>query len=384
MRRTPSHSPLPIPLSAVEGVVWPAPAGGMQAVTLAALQQLELSQYLPPEEMRARQYRQLGLLVAHAARTLPFYRERFRKCGFDVGMPITEASWAKLPILTREEAHTAGTDLHCRDLPKQHGETTTDYTSGSTGTRLTVLRSAIAIFYWNVFAIRETSWHGFDLSGKLGAIRIDWRRPSDSTGLYVKHHENWGPPRAGLYPTGPGVVIDVRQSTIAQQAAWLQQGAPTHLIGCGIGLQALARHCLAHDIRVKSIRSVYSQGEVLTDAARAACREAWGVEVVDDYSSVEAGYIAMQCPDHPHLHVQFESALVEILAEDGGPCRSGEIGRVVVTPLHNFAMPLIRYALGDLVEMGAPRAGNFDRRGLHARERVERHRRRGDREFWQR
>ena len=173
MRRTPSHSPLPIPLSAVEGVVWPAPAGGMQAVTLAALQQLELSQYLPPEEMRARQYRQLGLLVAHAARTLPFYRERFRKCGFDVGMPITEASWAKLPILTREEAHTAGTDLHCRDLPKQHGETTTDYTSGSTGTRLTVLRSAIAIFHWNVFAIRETSWHGFDLAGKLCSIRLD-------------------------------------------------------------------------------------------------------------------------------------------------------------------------------------------------------------------
>lgn len=354
MKRNRERTPLPIPLSAVEGAVWPAPAGGMQAVILAALQQLEHSQYLPPEELQARQFRQLGLLIAHAAKTLPFYRERFHTCGFDPAAPITEASWAKLPILTREEAQAAGTALHCRSLPKQHGETTTDHTSGSTGTPLSVLRSAIAIFYWNVFAIRETSWHGFDLSGKLAAIRLDWRRPVDSTGLYVKRHENWGPPLAALYPTGPGVVLDVRQSTIEQQAAWLQQEAPTHLVGFGVGLQALARHCLAHDIRVPSIRSVYSQGEALTDTARAACLEAWGVEVVDNYSAVEAGYIALQCPDHPHLHIQSESALVEILAQDGRPCLPGEVGQVVVTPLHNFAMPLIRYAIGDLAQMGAP------------------------------
>jgi phenylacetate-CoA ligase len=30
------------------------------------------------------------------------------------------------------------------------------------------------------------------------------------------------------------------------------------------------------------------------------------------------------------------------------------VGRVVVTPLHNFAMPLVRYALGDYAEAGPP------------------------------
>lgn len=352
MDRKHSAHPLPIPLSAVEGVVWPAPMGGMQAVALAALHQLEHSQYLPPEAQRARQFTQVRHLIAHAAKTMPFWRERFRKAEFDPAAPIDAASWARLPILTRQEVQAAGAALHCATLPAQHGAATTDTTSGSTGTPLTVKRSALAIFYWNVFALREAVWHDFDLGGKLVAIRPDWTRPADAKGLYVKRHANWGSPIATHYPTGPGVVLDVRHSTIADHATFILEEAPTHLIGYGSSLEALARHCLAHDIRVPSIRSVYSQGDVLTAEARASCRDAWNVEVVDNYSTVEVGHIATQCPEHPHLHVHAESAIVEILREDGMPCRPGDVGSVVVTPLHNFAMPLIRYAVGDLAEVG--------------------------------
>lgn len=43
-----------------------------------------------------------------------------------------------------------------------------------------------------------------------------------------------------------------------------------------------------------------------------------------------------------------------MLDEDGRPCRPGETGRVVLTTLHNFAMPLIRYEIGDYAEVGEP------------------------------
>ncbi len=49
-----------------------------------------------------------------------------------------------------------------------------------------------------------------------------------------------------------------------------------------------------------------------------------------------------------------EGMLVEVLDKQGRPCLPGSIGRVVVTPLHNFAMPLIRYAIGDYAEVGEP------------------------------
>src|SRR5262249_14466253 len=76
------------------------------------------------------------------------------------------------------------------------------------------------------------------------------------------------------------------------------------------------------------------------------------VEVVDSYSSEELGYIGLQCPGREHYHVQAENLLVEVLRGDGSPCVAGETGRMVVTTLHNFAMPFVRYANGDYAEVG--------------------------------
>jgi phenylacetate-CoA ligase len=93
----------------------------------------------------------------------------------------------------------------------------------------------------------------------------------------------------------------------------------------------------------------------VTAEVRAACREAWGAEVIAQYGAGELNWIALQCPDHEeHYHVQAESALVEVLDDREGSCEPGAVGRVVVTPLHNFAMPLLRYAVGDYAEVGAP------------------------------
>ena len=64
--------------------------------------------------------------------------------------------------------------------------------------------------------------------------------------------------------------------------------------------------------------------------------------------------MALQCPDFDHYHVQGEVARVEVLDESGRPCPAGAVGRVVVTPLHNLATPLIRYAIGDYAEVGPP------------------------------
>jgi phenylacetate-CoA ligase len=93
---------------------------------------------------------------------------------------------------------------------------------------------------------------------------------------------------------------------------------------------------------------------MLPDDLRALCRDAWNVKLCDAYSAEETGHIALQCPEHEHYHAQSESLIVEILREDGAPSAPGETGRVVVTTLHNFATPLIRYELGDYAVAGGP------------------------------
>ncbi len=119
-------------------------------------------------------------------------------------------------------------------------------------------------------------------------------------------------------------------------------------------MRALARHCQDNGIELPRLRQARTVSEVLTPETRLACRAAFGVAVVDAYSANEVGYIALQCPMHEHYHVQSEGVLIEILKDDGSPCAAGETGRVVATGLHNFAMPLIRYELGDWAEAGGP------------------------------
>ena len=117
-------------------------------------------------------------------------------------------------------------------------------------------------------------------------------------------------------------------------------------------LYLLAKYCLDNAILLENLSQASTLSEILRPEVRDACRTAWGVEVPDIYSGRDVGYIALQCPEHEHYHVQAEGIYMEILDENGKPCEPGELGRVVVTPLDNFAMPLIRYDIGDYAEVG--------------------------------
>ena len=77
-----------------------------------------------------------------------------------------------------------------------------------------------------------------------------------------------------------------------------------------------------------------------------------GLPIEDNYSSQEAGIIALQCPAGELYHTMAESLVVEVLDDRGRACGEGEIGRVVLTDLHNFASPLFRYDIGDYAEVG--------------------------------
>jgi len=129
---------------------------------------------------------------------------------------------------------------------------------------------------------------------------------------------------------------------------------PTYLVIYPSALDAVVHALAARGLRLPALRQVRTISEALAPATRAACAEVLGVPVVDTYSAEEVGYIALQCPDHPHYHVVAERLRVEILDDADRPCPIGATGRVVVTDLHNLATPVIRYDLGDLATVGAP------------------------------
>jgi phenylacetate-CoA ligase len=330
---------------------WPALPGHRGCAILAILHQLEQTQWWTEEQLLRRQFEQLDKLVSHAAATVPFYGERglgrFREGGADRRME----RWRKIPLLSRKEVQENQPQLTSRDVPKSHGEVTEMFTSGSTGRPLRSLRTQLFELLWAAFTVRDHLWHRRDLSAKLAVIRESGKGKAPYP--EGSRSETWGWSSGAVFRTGPCVSLNVMTST-QQQAEWLSKQDPDYLLTHPSVVDRLARYCLERDLPLPRLRQVMTISEILRPATREACLSAWNAPVKDAYTAREVGYVALQCPDHDAYHIQSESALVELVDDSGAPCKPGDIGRVVVTPLHNFAMPLIRYDMGDRAEAGAP------------------------------
>jgi phenylacetate-CoA ligase len=329
--------------SDVSGIEWPALPIGPNATLLAVMFQLEQSQWWPPEKLAAAQERQLLAVLRHAAKTVPFQARRLREAGVPLVPPFDYAAFRRLPLMTRREIQSEGKNLLSNAPPSGHGRIRKRASGGSTGEPVVVSDTDVGALFWNAFTLRDHLWHRRDLSGKMCAIRS---RAEDASSL------DWGGPAAAVYATGPSALLNIRADP-ERQLEWLREHDPDYLISHPTNVRALARAALRRGVRLTRLKEVRTMGEVLPSDLRALCREAWNVPLTDIYSSEEVGYIALQCPSHEHYHVQSENLLVEILDDAGKPCAAGATGRVVVTTLHNFATPLLRYALGDHAEAGA-------------------------------
>jgi phenylacetate-CoA ligase len=335
----------------VTGIAWPAVPGTAAAQLLALLQQFEHSQWWPRERIEAHQLRQLGRLVDHAFATVPHYRRSLAAAGFEPGRPMTAASLRSLPILTRRELQEASAGVLSSAVPREHGRHESTSTSGSTGMPVTVVKTELEQRYWQAITLRHSFWHRRDPRLKLAAIRSD--RSGRSAYPHGSSQANWGSPLSEVFDTGPGALLDIRTG-IAEQSEWLARENPDYILSFGTDLLFLARYCRDNGVRLPRLKAVIASGEIVEPELRQLCTEVWHAALSDMYSAVEVGYIALQCADREHYHVQMEAALVEVLDAAGNPCVPGEIGEVVVTPLHNYATPLIRYAIGDYAEVGPP------------------------------
>ena len=337
------------PKSDIQGITWPGLPTARGTNILALLYQLEQSQWWDPDKLIEQQFAQLNQLVLHASSTVPFYRGSLKRAGVTAGKVVTPENWRKLPILMRSNIQFAGEKLASKKLPPDHGNVGEIFTSGSTGKPIRAVQTALWQMYREAFVMRNQLWHRRDLTGTFAYMRTSTKGKS----MYPEGDkaDSWSDVTSIVADTGASFGLNVMTPT-EQKVEWLQRRDPDYLLTHPTIIHDLARYCLDQGIRLKSLRQVGTISETLKPATREVCREAWGVSIVDVYSSREAGCLALQCPDHEHYHTQSESVYLEILNDDGEPCDVGEVGRVVITLPHNFAMPLIRYELGDYAEVG--------------------------------
>jgi len=95
-------------------------------------------------------------------------------------------------------------------------------------------------------------------------------------------------------------------------------------------------------------KGVICAAEKVFPYQREVIERVFGAKVFNTYGSREFMLIASECERHEGLHISAENLIVEIIKDDGTPAKEGETGRIIITDLHNFGMPFIRYEIGDL------------------------------------
>jgi phenylacetate-CoA ligase len=318
-------------------------ARGLSAAILALLRELEQSQWLSPKEIAEAQHRQLMLLARHAARHSALIAERLRGAGLDPQDLASPEGLARLPLLTRRDMQRRAEDLFCREVPEAHRPVGQAQTSGATGEPVAVRRTMVSRMIFWAMNLRDHVWHGRDPAERFSSIR-------PQVPAYAVH-KDWGPPWASLLETGRLQAIPMALEA-SRQVELLREFKPYGLIVYPNSLDAILAHCESSGMGIPGLAKIRTISETLSPRIRLRSKTVLGIAPADHYSSQEVGSIAIECPESGLYHVMAESVILEVVDDQGRPCREGEAGRVLLTDLHNFAMPILRYEIGDYAEPG--------------------------------
>lgn len=328
---------------------------------LAMQSQLMESQWWSDSELREWQFEQLNALLSHAIRNVPYYEGLFEKLGIALDQAVDQTTWGEIPILSRSEVRCLGEQLFARSYPASLGVSGIFSTGGSTGIPVTVKKTELDGFIWDSMNLREELWHRDYFTGTIANLR-GINSELYSSDIFQSHAkklaggiviQNWGSPTDQVWETGEMGIMQPGKP-LSDQANFLLELKPDYLLIKPSHLRLLISYFHENQLKLASLKSIWTMSEDVDDNLRCFCKDTFGCSIVSNYSSAEVGYIALQCPESNNLHIMAEANYVEIINYAGKPCAPGELGKVIVTPLHNFAMPLIRYEIGDEVEMGHP------------------------------
>ena len=286
------------------------------------------------EKTNAFRDQRLIAMVEHAARTSPFYRERFRAAGIAASDIRSIEDLASLPILTKREAQAHAPRLVSTVIPPR--ETRMAHTSGTTGgaLRFPVTMGAIQE-QWAIWW-RYRGWHGIK-KGTWSAL---------FAGRSIVPSKQDRPPFWRVNRPGRQLLFSgyhMSPKNLSAYVGELRRRKPPWLHGYPSLLALLAAYLVESDSDLGyDIHWVTTGAENLLPHQSAVIERALGVKPIQHYGLAEGVANMSQC-ELGRMHVDEDFAAVEFV-----PLRQTGLHRIIGTNLTNPAAPLLRYDTQDL------------------------------------
>ena len=318
-------------------VLYPAYEGGLRRRhTLQYLREYEQSQWLAPEQVEQLQWRKLSRLLRHCWDEVPYYRERWSLAGVSApGDIATPADYARLPVLTKADIRA-----HFEQLiaPSHRAGLMFKTTGGSTGeplrfdyTRESYERRIAAMF-------RGYGWAG----ARLGQRTLYLWGASIGQPLVPRWKDRIYHGAFNRRFLNAFLMSDERMGEYVEA---LNDFKPEVIVSYVAPIVKLAEWARARGLRLHRPQLVLSAAEALHEPQRDLIEQAFGCPAYNTYGCREFMLVAAECTHREGLHLNADHLKVELGDAVGPP---GGPREIIASDLHNYGMPLLRYANGDL------------------------------------
>jgi len=308
---------------------------------LPYLKELQRAEHLSKKDSEETTRGLLSTLLSHAHQHVPYYRRVLE----DVGVVNASGSvdldrFSHLPLLTKSIIRTRTEELKSDDIDKRKWYNNSS--GGSTGEPVPLVQDTEYKDWVGSGKLLFDLWSGYApgdpkilLWGSLNDLYIGRETLKIRFRRWLKN-EIW---------------LNTFRLTPEQMKKYIQiinTVKPVQILAYAESAFGIARFVETEGIRIHSPKAIMTSTGTLYPQMRETIERVFQAPVFNRYGSREAGDMACECEAHAGLHVPPLTHLVEILRPDGSPAPPGETGEIVVTPLRNFSMPLIRYRIGDM------------------------------------
>jgi len=308
----------------------------------------EISNITDPNALHAFIEQRLNDLLLHAYQHTQYYHRIFDQIGIIQGDHADLSRIHEIPLLTKENIRKYHKELISDDFKNRGWYYNSS--GGSTGEPVRLIQDR-QFQRWSKATNNYYYRNILDIDEPIVKKIIIWGSERDlftgSLGTKAKI-TNW------LTNTITLNSFRMTSNDIERYINTINTYKPDLIRGYAGSLHEICRYAERNNLDIYSPKVVVSAAETLNDEMRGQIERVFGRKVYNFYGSREVGNLAGECKDglmHSFAFWNYQ----ELLDEHNRPVKQGKEGKVVVTNLFNYSMPLIRYEIGDMAVLGPKR-----------------------------
>jgi len=296
---------------------------------------LQKSQYFDDSIVRQKQWDAIKRLLKHVYKNTAFYRDSFDRMGIKPEDIKSFDDFQKIPYLTKNDVRNHKGSLFANNYDKY----IRFYTSGSTGIPIEGYRNMECHEFKRACGVRSSTWSGYNIGERVYCVYGD---PEKKKTLKSKIRRKFLNRERFLNS------LELTDASMMQFAQQMIKKPPAMVWGHAHNIYILAKFLEKNGITDIQPKGMFSAGMVLYEWQREKIEKVFKCEFQDRYGCEEIGLIAAECKKKEGLHINTDDLFVEFVDKAGQYVEPGMPGQLIVTDLHNYVMPFIRYRMDDI------------------------------------